>query len=133
MPASGDPVRATADGIVVSSGSRGGYGLLVEIQHPNGYSTRYAHLSRIADRAGIAGFVRQGDVIGYVGMTGLATGPHLHYEVLQRGNPVDPLRLGGDPVLVGRLGGDPDWPLERRRIGELLARVPTVIKGRAAG
>jgi murein DD-endopeptidase MepM/ murein hydrolase activator NlpD len=130
--AAGDPVRATADGIVVSSGSRGGYGLLVELQHPNGYSTRYAHLSRIAGDIRPSGVVRQGEVIGYVGMTGLATGPHLHYEVLRRGNPVDPMRVAGDAALSARLSAEPRWPQERRRIGELLAQVPTIVQASAS-
>ncbi|HUE97361.1 MAG TPA: M23 family metallopeptidase, partial [Longimicrobiaceae bacterium] len=76
----GEPVHATADGIVVSAAARGGYGLLVELRHPNGYDTRYAHLQRIEPGVRPTRLVRQGEVIGYVGMTGLATGPHLHYE-----------------------------------------------------
>lgn len=128
--ATGDPVRATADGIVVFSGNRGGYGLLVELQHPSGYSTRYAHLSRISEAVQPTRYVRQGQLIGYVGMTGLATGPHLHYEVLRRGTQIDPLLVFGEPALSARLGAEPGWPMERRRIGELLTRVPTVAQTR---
>src|SRR5690606_6821190 len=84
----GEPVRATADGIVASAGTQGGYGLLVDLQHPSGYSTRYGHLSRMAAGLRPGAAVSRGEVIGYVGMSGLATGPHLHYEVRRRGQPV---------------------------------------------
>lgn len=95
----GTPVRATADGVVRLAGRKGGYGLLVELAHPNGIRTRYGHLSRIAVRRGAR--VEQGQTIGYVGATGLATGPHLHYEFLVGGRPTNPRRanLGsGTPV-----------------------------------
>ena len=85
----GTPVYATGDGFVAEAGPRGGYGNMVEIQHPNGYTTRYAHLSSVAARRG--GMVRQGDLVGFVGATGLATGPHLHYEVRHNGAAVDPV------------------------------------------
>lgn len=126
--ARGTPVRATADGSVAFAGDRGGYGNLVEVQHPNGYSTRYAHLSRVAVAPHQE--VSRGDVVGYVGMTGLATGPHLHYEVRRRGQPVDPeaVTLGdGPPVDVGY---DAAWRAERRRMAGLLARAPTVLSRR---
>jgi murein DD-endopeptidase MepM/ murein hydrolase activator NlpD len=76
----GTPVRATADGAVTLAGVSGGYGNTVQLRHSGAYSTLYAHLSRVAPhvRAGVR--VRQGEVIGYVGATGWATGPHLHYE-----------------------------------------------------
>ncbi|HET6762857.1 MAG TPA: M23 family metallopeptidase, partial [Longimicrobiaceae bacterium] len=86
----GTPVRATADGSVSYAGPRGGYGNMVEVEHPNGFATRYGHLSRLADALFPGSAVRQGQVIGYVGMTGLATGPHLHYEVRRKGVPIDP-------------------------------------------
>jgi murein DD-endopeptidase MepM/ murein hydrolase activator NlpD len=97
----GTPVRAVGDGTVVSAGRSAGYGNLIEIRHKNGYTTRYAHLRGFAKgiRKGVR--VKQEDVIGYVGMTGLATGPHLHYEFRKNGNPVDPnsiQQLSGDPV-----------------------------------
>jgi murein DD-endopeptidase MepM/ murein hydrolase activator NlpD len=115
---SGTPVQATADGRIVARGVSGGYGNLVEIQHANGFRTRYGHLRGFAAGQRVGSTIRQGEVIGYVGMTGLATGPHLHYEMLRNGTQVDPLsaRLptGGEPVpsqavkrwseeLVGRL------------------------------
>jgi murein DD-endopeptidase MepM/ murein hydrolase activator NlpD len=124
----GTPVRATADGSVSYAAPRGGYGNLVELEHPNGYATRYGHLSRIAPGLVPGSPVRQGDVIGYVGMTGLATGPHLHYEVRRKGLPVDPAfasALGGPSMDVGY---DAGWMGQRRRLMSLLARAPTVLE-----
>ncbi len=98
---SGSPIRATADGVVRRSGRWGGYGIVVTIRHPKAIETRYAHMSRLAPgiRPGVR--VTQGQTIGYVGMTGLATGPHVHYEFLKNGRQVDSrgVDLGdGDPV-----------------------------------
>lgn len=124
----GTPVLATSDGIVVSAGTRGGYGLLIELRHPDGHGTRYAHLSRIADDVQASRSVRRGQVIGYVGMSGLATGPHLHYEVRRRGQPVDP-ELARRAALFGSgIGGEGGWSENRREIATLLARAPTVAR-----
>ena len=87
----GDPVRATANGRVVSSGWAGGYGRLVEIDHGNGLSTRYGHLSEINVKVGDQ--IRIGQVIGAVGSTGRSTGPHLHYETRIDGEAVDPQKF----------------------------------------
>jgi murein DD-endopeptidase MepM/ murein hydrolase activator NlpD len=89
--ASGDPVRATANGKVVSSGWAGGYGRMVEIDHGNGLSTRYGHLSEINVRVGDP--IKIGQVIGAVGSTGRSTGPHLHYETRIDGDAVDPQKF----------------------------------------
>jgi murein DD-endopeptidase MepM/ murein hydrolase activator NlpD len=88
---SGDPVRVTANGKVVSSGWSGGYGRMVEVDHGNGLSTRYGHLSEINVKVGDA--VRIGQVIGAVGSTGRSTGPHLHYETRIDGDAVDPQKF----------------------------------------
>jgi murein DD-endopeptidase MepM/ murein hydrolase activator NlpD len=87
----GDPVRATANGKVVSSGWSGGYGRMVEIDHGNGLSTRYGHLSEINVKLG--DIVKIGQVIGEVGSTGRSTGPHLHYETRIDGEAVDPQKF----------------------------------------
>jgi murein DD-endopeptidase MepM/ murein hydrolase activator NlpD len=89
--ATGDPVRATANGKVVSSGWAGGYGRMVEIDHGNGLSTRYGHLSEIGVKVGDQ--IRIGQVIGAVGSTGRSTGPHLHYETRIDGEAVDPQKF----------------------------------------
>ncbi|MEW6676269.1 MAG: M23 family metallopeptidase, partial [Nitrospirota bacterium] len=89
----GTPVSAVGDGTVTFSGYKRQYGKLVIIRHPNGYKTYYGHLSKIRKgiKRGIK--VKQGQVIGYVGATGLATGPHLHYEIRINNKPVNPLVL----------------------------------------
>ena len=89
--ATGDPVRATANGKVVSSGWAGGYGRMVEIDHGNGLSTRYGHLSEINVKVGDQ--IKIGQVIGEVGSTGRSTGPHLHYETRIDGEAVDPQKF----------------------------------------
>jgi murein DD-endopeptidase MepM/ murein hydrolase activator NlpD len=88
---SGDPVRATANGKVVSSGWSGGYGRMVEIDHGNGLSTRYGHLSEIHVKVGDS--IKIGQVVGAVGSTGRSTGPHLHYETRIDGDAVDPQKF----------------------------------------
>jgi murein DD-endopeptidase MepM/ murein hydrolase activator NlpD len=98
---SGSPVVAVAAGTVVSAGWAGEGGRLVHLRHASGYETLYMHLSSIAVRAGQ--HVSQGDLIGRVGMTGLATGPHLDYRVRRDGRPMNPLNLlksmpPGEPV-----------------------------------
>jgi len=89
--AQGDPVRVTANGKVVSAGWAGGYGRMVEVDHGNGLSTRYGHLSEIKVKVGE--YVKIGQVIGEVGSTGRSTGPHLHYETRIGGEAVDPQRF----------------------------------------
>lgn len=97
----GTEIRATGDGTIRFAGRDGGYGNMVAIRHTKGIETRYAHMSRIA--AGIRPGVRvsQGQLIGYVGMTGLASGPHVHYEFLKNGRQVNyrEVDLGdGEPI-----------------------------------
>ncbi len=87
----GDPVRATANGKVASAGWSGGYGRMIEIDHGNGLSTRYGHLSEINVKIGEQ--VKIGQVIGEVGSTGRSTGPHLHYETRIDGEAVDPQKF----------------------------------------
>lgn len=89
----GTPVMAAGDGVVRRASTYGGYGNYIRVSHADGYETAYAHLSRYARgiRPGVR--VRQGQIIGYVGSTGRSTGPHLHYEVMQRGRQVNPLSL----------------------------------------
>lgn len=87
----GAPIRATAKGVVTRAGWAGGYGRLVEIEHANGLSTRFGHMSRILVKEGDT--VNIGDLVGEVGSSGRSTGPHLHYEVRRNGAPLDPLRF----------------------------------------
>jgi murein DD-endopeptidase MepM/ murein hydrolase activator NlpD len=99
----GTPVKAAGAGRILFRGVKGGFGNVVEIQHGGKVVTRYGHLSRFAQHMGAGTKVEQGDVIGYVGMTGLATGPHLHFEYIEHGVFIDPqkaIRRGepGPPV-----------------------------------
>ncbi len=87
----GTSVRAAAPGTVTFAGRRGGYGLLVIVDHGDGMETRYAHQSRLDVQPGDT--VGAGDQLGAVGATGLATGPHLHFELRRNGTPVDPAPL----------------------------------------
>lgn len=100
---SGTPIMAAGDGRVLSAGPKGGYGKTVVLQHGSNVTTLYSHMSRIATRAGRR--VRQGDIIGYVGMTGLATAPHLHYEYRLNGVHKNPRTVElpkADPVPAAR-------------------------------
>ena len=99
----GTPIRATGYGKVSFRGSKGGYGKTVIITHGGKYQTLYAHMSRFAKSARVGGKVSQGQVIGYVGTTGLSTGPHLHYEFRVHGKHKDPqkVRLPPAPPLRG--------------------------------
>jgi murein DD-endopeptidase MepM/ murein hydrolase activator NlpD len=97
----GTKVKATSDGIVALVGRQGGYGNVIIVNHAGRYSTVYGHLSRFAAALHRGQHVGQGEVIGYVGMTGLATGPHLHYEFRVDGTQRDPLRVAlpdGAPI-----------------------------------
>jgi murein DD-endopeptidase MepM/ murein hydrolase activator NlpD len=110
---------------VIKAKRESGYGNRVEIQHPNGYITTYNHMSGFARGIAEGVRVRQGQVVGFLGMTGLATGPHLHYEVLVNGNFVDPMRIRLARVreLDGRQIAE--FKQERDRIDELITRAPT--------
>jgi murein DD-endopeptidase MepM/ murein hydrolase activator NlpD len=95
----GSEVLATAAGVVSWAGKRYGYGQLIEINHGNGISTRYAHCERILVKVGET--VKQGETIGLMGSSGRSTGPHVHYEVLKDGHQVNPtqyVRLGRPPA-----------------------------------
>jgi murein DD-endopeptidase MepM/ murein hydrolase activator NlpD len=97
----GTPVRAVADGVVVRAGWNGGNGIQVQLRHRAGYETIYNHLSRVAARVAPGARVSQRQVIGYVGSTGLSTGPHLDYRVAKHGRFVNPLSekfIPGDPI-----------------------------------
>lgn len=85
----GTPVYATGNGIIVEPKGYSGYGIQVMVDHKFGYMTRYAHLSRIIAKPGQ--WVKRGEVIGLLGNTGKSTGPHLHYEIIHRGQPVNPM------------------------------------------
>ncbi len=88
----GTPVRATANGRILAIGVDGGYGNRIILKHPGAHTTLYGHLSRYAAKLRVGSYVEQGQIIAYVGSTGLSTGPHLHYEFRVDGNHVNPLK-----------------------------------------
>jgi len=94
----GTPVHAIGDGRIISATNEGGAGRMVKIQHNSVYATGYMHLSRFGDGISAGKFVKQGDIIGYVGSTGLSTGPHLDFRFYKNGSPVDPLKVDAPPV-----------------------------------
>lgn len=94
----GTPVLAIGDGKVTSAKRENGSGLMVRIQHNSVYSTAYLHLSRFGKGVTSGAFVKQGDVIGYVGSSGLSTGPHLDFRFYKNGSPVDPLKVEAPSV-----------------------------------
>ena len=128
---SGSPVEATGKGVVVRRGWSGGYGRVIDIRHANGFLTRYAHLSAWAGGTAPGSRIDQGQVIGYVGMTGMATGPHLHYEMHRNGRPVDPLAIdvpSGEPVAAA---DRVRWERERdERLAMLLGPGASEVFGR---
>jgi len=93
--AAGTPIWAVADGKVIFRGKAGGFGNLAKIRHANGYVSYYAHLSRFVSRLRVGQTVRQKQLIGYVGQTGLATGPHVCFRITQDGRYVNPATLSG--------------------------------------
>ena len=105
--ASGTPVRSIGNGVVLFAGTRGGYGNSIDVRHPNGFVTRYGHLKAFASGVRTGSRVSMGQTIGYVGMTGLATGPHLHFEVLVGGVQRDPRTAlksnAGPPLVAGEM------------------------------
>lgn len=122
--ATGTPIRSVGDGTVVESGYKGGNGNYVRIRHNDTYTTGYLHMSRIANgvRAGVR--VRQGEVIGYVGQTGWATGPHLCYRFWKNGVQVDALRVElppAQPVKEGRLA---QFKIRSDSVIQALAKIP---------
>ena len=129
----GTPVQAAGSGVIERASRFSSYGNYVKIQHPNGFETAYAHLSRYGPgiKAGVR--VQQGDIIGYVGSTGASTGPHLHYEVLVKGTQVNAMAL--DLPTGRKLSEDPEMmkefvalrdSIDAIRAGEPVAPQPLV-------
>ena len=120
----GTPIAAAGDGTVEQVGGRGGYGNYVRLRHANGFSTAYGHMSRYAAGVAPGVTVKQGQIIGYVGSTGLSTGPHLHFEVLVNNGYVNPMtiQVPRGLQLTGRQLAE--FQRERRRIENLMELDP---------
>lgn len=129
----GTPVMAAGAGKVTFRGWAGEYGNLVVIDHGNGYSTAYGHLSRFAEDTHVGEHISQGEVVAYSGMTGLATGPHLHYEIRIHNNQVNPatVKIASGRKLEGR--EFQEFMAERDRIETLEASLPAQHKLAQAG
>ncbi|MBJ7543550.1 M23 family metallopeptidase [Rhodomicrobium udaipurense] len=126
----GTPIYAAGNGVIETAERNGNYGNYVRIRHANGYKTAYAHMLRFAQGVATGVKVRQGQVIGYLGNTGMSTGPHLHYEVLINNRFTNPLsiKIPKARQLQGRLLAD--FRKERARIDDLMRRPP--VKTRVA-
>jgi len=125
----GTRVRATGDGVVEFAGKRGGYGNLVILSHAGGYQTYYAHLNGFAKGLKKGSRISQGDILGYVGKTGWATGPHLHYEFHIKGSAVNPLSVAVPTALPLSPSQQPRFQAQARQqlaLLELLQDTPTV-------
>jgi murein DD-endopeptidase MepM/ murein hydrolase activator NlpD len=126
----GTPIMAAGGGTIEVAGREGGYGNYVRIRHSNGYKTAYGHLLRFAEGVAKGVKVRQGQIIGYLGNTGMSTGPHLHYEVLVNSRFTNPLsiKIPRSRQLQGRLLSE--FRREKSRIDDLMHRAP--VKTRVA-
>ena len=124
----GTPILAAGNGTVLKAERSPSYGNHVEIQHPNGYITTYSHMVGFARGVTDGVHVRQGQVIGYLGQTGLATGPHLHYEVIVNGHFVDPMRvrLARTREVSGKVIAE--FKREHDRIDTLIASAPNAVQ-----
>ena len=115
----GTPIFASGNGEIETIGLEGGYGKYIQIRHANGYETAYGHMSAFARNLQEGSHVRQGQVIGYVGSTGLSTGSHVHYEIMINGRFIDPMKvkLPRGRVLEGPLLGELRGPAREARSG----------------
>jgi hypothetical protein len=121
----GTPIQAAGDGTVEVAGPFGAYGNYVRLRHGSGYSTAYAHMSRIAQGLHVGRHVSQGQIIGYVGSTGRATGPHLHYEVLVGNAQINPMSIKV-PTGIRLAGRELDRYLaHRRQLDQMMASIPS--------
>lgn len=126
----GTPILAAGNGVVEEAKYRGEFGNFIRITHSNGYQSLYAHLSRYVPRIQEGVRVRQGEVIGFVGNTGLSAGPHLHFEIHANSRPVDPLsiQVPRERQLTGKLLAE--FQRERARIDELMRKQPVSTESR---
>ncbi len=120
----GTPIEATSDGVIIFADYKGELGNLIELRAPNGWVSRYGHMSSFARGIRVGSRVKQGQIVGYVGTTGAVTGPHVHYELRRNGAALDPLSIKlppGDPVPTSDWGR---WALEAEERLLLLETLP---------
>lgn len=116
----GTPVVSIGDGVVVKAGYDGGAGNMIRIKHNGVYSTAYLHLSRYGKGIKTGAYVKQGDIIGYVGSTGTSTGPHLDFRIYRNDSPVDPLKVEAPPVEPIKEENKESFALRKTEVKELL-------------
>ncbi|MEZ4849684.1 MAG: peptidoglycan DD-metalloendopeptidase family protein [Bacteroidia bacterium] len=123
---SGTPVQAVGDGEVITAAYSGGAGKMVKIKHNSNYTTAYLHLSGYGKGVKAGAHVRQGDIIGYVGSTGLSTGPHLDFRFYKNGVPVDPLKV--DPPSANPIteAFKAEFEKEKSRQQEILSKIKII-------
>jgi murein DD-endopeptidase MepM/ murein hydrolase activator NlpD len=128
----GTPIMAAGSGVIEEAGRKGEYGNYIRIRHANGYKTAYGHMHRFASGVSEGVKVRQGQIIGYVGTTGMSSGPHVHFEVLVNSSYVDPMsiQVPRERQLSGRQLAD--FQKERARIDDLMRRNPVSARVAAA-
>jgi murein DD-endopeptidase MepM/ murein hydrolase activator NlpD len=126
----GTPIMASGNGVIEVAGREGNYGNYVRIRHANGYKTAYAHMLRFAAGVGKGVKVRQGQIVGYLGNTGMSTGPHLHYEVLVNNQHTNPLSIKIPRSRQLQARNLSDFRREKARIDDLMHRMP--VKTRVA-
>jgi murein DD-endopeptidase MepM/ murein hydrolase activator NlpD len=131
--AQGTPIMAAGNGVIEEAGAKGEYGNYIRIRHANGYKTAYGHMSKYAAGVAPGVRVRQGQIIGYVGSTGLSSGPHVHFEVLVNGDFVNPMsiQVPNDRQLGGK--DLADFKREKERIERLMQQHPVSTKVMTAG
>jgi murein DD-endopeptidase MepM/ murein hydrolase activator NlpD len=131
--APGTPIMAAGSGVIEEAGRKGEYGNYIRIRHANGYRTAYGHMSRFAPGVSEGVKVRQGQIIGFVGTTGLSSGPHVHFEVLVNNSFVDPMsiQVPRERQLEGKQLAD--FQKERARIDDLMRRNPVSTRVATAG
>ena len=127
---SGTPIYAAGNGVIEKEGWESGYGKFILLRHNNGYETAYGHMSAYARGIKEGQAVRQGQVIGFVGSTGLSTGSHVHYEIRVNGRFVDPMRI---KLPQGRELRGPElvaFEQERERVDQIMARKSSRVAAR---
>ncbi len=129
----GTPIRSAGAGVVEIAGRHGAYGVTVEIKHNSKFETLYAHMSKLADGIRTGSKVNQGQIIGYVGATGRATGPHLHYEVRVAGQPINPqnVKASGSKQLAGK--EMQNFKFYKQRVLALMQTAPSATQVAQAG
>jgi len=120
----GTPIFAAGNGVIDEIGPKGGYGKYIRVRHPNGYETAYGHMTAFARGLDVGSHVRQGQIIGFVGSTGMSTGSHVHFEILINDRFVNPMsvKLPRGRVLDG--GALAQFEKDRGQLNALLATAP---------